>query len=420
MLGSEDLEQTLADQRDSFLRKDAGIIRNIDFSRYTSHPGIVIISGVRRCGKSTLLSQFKSYYPHFGYVNFDDDRFIRFSHDNFQLLLTTLLKQDPDTNVFFFDEIQNISGWERFVRRLHDEGYKIFITGSNATLLSSELGTHLTGRYVKIELWPFSFSELLMARKISLETRTTHTHAKILRELDSFLNNGGFPEYIITNEPEFVKRTYDDILYRDIVARFGIRDVSAIRILGHYLFTNYTGEFSYNSLCQVTGLKSDTSVKNFIHNLSDAYLLFECLSYAYSLKRQYRGSKKVYVIDSGMRNLISLKFSDDWGRSLENQVYIELRRRGSEIWFFKGKGECDFIVKDESRLFCIQVCSELTEENTDREVSGLREAMAALQIPDGIILTLDQRIMIEGDETGMVPLKVIPVWEWFINTEKYL
>ncbi len=328
MLEYSDLEQTLSDQRDIFIRKKPGIIRNIDFARYISHNGIVVISGIRRCGKSTLLYQFKEHYSHFGYVNFDDERFIRFTHKDFHSLLTLLLKQDPDTHIFFFDEIQNISGWERFVRRLHDEGYKVYVTGSNTTLLSSELGTHLTGRYVKIELWPFSFSELLKVRQIPLDTITTHIRARILGELGHFLKGGGFPEYIITHEPEFVKRTYDDILYRDIVARYGIRDISALRILGHYLMSNYTSEFTYNSLCQVTGLRSDTTVRNYIRNFSDADLIFECFSYNFSLKRQYHGPKKAYVIDSGMRNLLSLKFSEDRGRSLENQVYIELLRRG--------------------------------------------------------------------------------------------
>jgi uncharacterized protein len=410
-----DLEQTISDQRKNFIRKDPGTIRNIDFTRYISHKGIVVISGIRRSGKSTLLSQFKDYYHHFGYVNFDDERFIRFTHEHFQSLLTLLLKQDPDTQAFFFDEVQNISGWERFVRRLHDEEYKVYVTGSNATLLSSELGTHLTGRYVKIELWSFSFLELLKLRQIPLETITTHIRAKILGELDQFLKGGGFPEYITTHEPEFVKRTYDDILYRDIVARYGIRDISALRILGHYLMTNYTNEFTYNSLCQVTGLKSDSSIRNFIRNFSDAYLIFECFSYNFSLKRQYHGPKKVYVIDSGMRNLLSLKFSEDRGRSLENQVYIELLRRGYEVWFYKGKGECDFIVNDGSRLICIQVCSEMTAENTGREVSGLKEAMTELHAQEGFILTLDQREHAFGMEKRDSRILVVPVWEWFIK-----
>ncbi len=160
------LDQAIQDQQYRFFNKDPGIQRDIDFQKYSAHQGIVIITGIRRCGKSTLLLQFKDFYNHVSYVNFDDDRFIRFTHDDFQTLLTLLLKLNPNVDVFFFDEIQNIAGWERFVRRLHDEGYKIFITGSNAHLLSSELGTHLTGRYVKIELFPFSFREILQGKKI--------------------------------------------------------------------------------------------------------------------------------------------------------------------------------------------------------------------------------------------------------------
>jgi predicted AAA+ superfamily ATPase len=415
MFGNNDLEQILTDQKELFLKKDCGIIRNIDFKKYISHKGIVVISGIRRCGKSTLLSQFKSHYSHFTYVNFDDDRFIGFSHDNFQTLLTLLLKQEPLNQVFFFDEIQNINGWERFVRRLHDQEYKVYVTGSNATLLSSELGTHLTGRYVKIELWPFSFSEQLRIRQIPTDRITTHVRAQILAELDKFLKGGGFPEYVITHESEFVKRTYADILYRDIVARYGIRNISGLRILGHYLMTHYTGEITYHSLCQVTGLKSDTSVRNFIRYFTDAYLVFECFSYDFSLKRLYQGPKKAYVIDSGMRNLLSLKFSDDRVRALENQVYIELMRRGLEIWFFKGDGECDFVVSDGSRFFCIQVCSEMNIQNTEREISGLKEAMDRLHVSEGIILTIDQNELpgrIKNDDTRIT---IMPVWEWFLK-----
>ena len=408
-----DLEQTITDQKRRFIRQDTGIERKVDFERYNAHNGIVILSGIRRSGKSTLLGQFKRYYDHFGYINFDDDRLIDITPADLQTLLTLILKDDPDTTCFFFDEIQNVRGWERFIRRLHDEGYKIFVTGSNANLLSSELGTHLTGRYVKIEVWPFSFLEILDYKNISARDHSTHNHALMLRELDCYLEKGGFPEFISYNEPEFVKRTYEDILYRDIVARYSIREVNALKNLGLYLMTNYTNEFSYNSLKQVTGLKSDTSVRNFIKYFCDAYLFFECYRYEYSLKRQIQQAKKAYTIDSGMRNLLSLRFSKDLGRSLENQVFIELMRRGYDAWFFKGDGECDFLVKDETGLLAIQVCSEVTRENHLREVSGLLEAAEKAGAYRGLIITLNQRSIPDEWKQGAETFQVIPVWEWF-------
>ena len=412
------LDQAIQDQQYRFFNKDPGIQRDIDFQNILP-TRIVIITGIRRCGKSTLLLQFKDFYNHVSYVNFDDDRFIRFTHDDFQTLLTLLLKLNPNVDVFFFDEIQNIAGWERFVRRLHDEGYKIFITGSNAHLLSSELGTHLTGRYVKIELFPFSFREILQGKKIDPSDKTTQNLALVLKEFETFLSDGGFPEFIHYQEPEFVIRTYEDILYRDIVARYGIRDVSAVKLLAHYLMTNFTREYAYTSLVQVSGLKSDTSVRNYIRFFEDAYLLFECVKYDYSLKRQFTQGKKIYAIDSGMRNAISLKFSQDIGKSFENQVYIELIRRGYEVWYFRDKGECDFIARRPGSMLAIQVCYEVTPDNFSREINGLTEALEKTGAEAGILLTMNQRTIPDYGGNMEKEIQVIPAWEWFTYLSDY-
>lgn len=413
------LDQAIQDQQFRFFNKDPGIQRDIDFQKYSAHQRIVIISGIRRCGKSTLLLQFKDFYKNVSYVNFDDDRFIRFTHDDFQTLLTLLLKLNPNTDVFFFDEIQNIAGWERFVRRLHDDGYKIFITGSNAHLLSSELGTHLTGRYVKIELFPFSFREILHGKNIDPNNKTTQNLALVLKEFETFLSDGGFPEFIHYQEPEFVVRTYEDIIYRDIVARYGIRDVSAVKIIAHYLMTNFTREYTYNSLVQLSGLKSDTSVRNYIRNFEDAYLLFECVKYDYSLKRQFTQAKKIYAIDSGMRNAISLKFSQDIGKSFENQVYIELIRRGYEVWYFRDKVECDFIARKPDSMVALQVCYEVTPDNFSREINGLTEALEKTGAETGLLLTMNQRTIPGYGENTEKEIQVIPAWEWFYSPPGY-
>lgn len=291
-----------------------------------------------------------------------------------------------------------MNGWERFVRRLYDEGYKIFITGSNAHLFSAELGTHLTGRYVKIELFPFSFRKILKGKHIDPTDKTTKILALVLKEFETFLYDGGFPEYITYEEQEFVIRTYEDILYRDIVARYKIRDVSAVKILAQYLMTNFTREYSYNSLVHVSGLKSDTSVRNYIRFFQDAYLLFECGKFDYSLKRQSTHAKKIYAIDSGMRNTVSLKFSHDIGRSFENQVYIELIWKGYEVWYFRDKGECDFIARKHDAMLAIQVCYETTPENFSREINGLIEALEKTGADLGILLTMNQRTIPDSGE----------------------
>ena len=237
------IEEILNDQRSFFLSRPAGLTREINFDRYLHHPGIVVISGVRRSGKSTLLKQFSKRMENFHFANFDDERLIDFGIDDFQTMMLAFHKRFSSKNIIL-DEIQNIDGWERFVSRIHDEGYKVFLTGSNAKLLSSEPGTHLTGRYVKIELFPFSFKEFLEFRGIAVSEITTRTKAQILSYFDDYLVNGGFPEYLLYDDHEFLKRTYDDILYRDIITRHGIRNVKQFKQLAHYLFSNFTKDLS--------------------------------------------------------------------------------------------------------------------------------------------------------------------------------
>jgi len=194
MITVTQLEQLVLDQKESFLAKDTGVPRETDTGRFIKSGQIVVISGIRRSGKSTLLRQFAARYKDFLYVNFDDDRLMEFTLADFSTLMLVFEKTAPGTKVVFIDEIQNVYGWERFIRRIHDEGYKVFLTGSNAKLLSRELGTHLTGRYVKITLFPFSFREFLRFYAVGTEKISTRKKAEIIREFDRYLTGGGFPE----------------------------------------------------------------------------------------------------------------------------------------------------------------------------------------------------------------------------------
>jgi predicted AAA+ superfamily ATPase len=406
------LEELLLDQKDSFISRAPGVSREINLERYRVTGQIVVISGVRRSGKSTLMRQFAALYPDFLYINFDDDRLMDFSVADFSTLMLVYGKISPDIKVIFIDEIQNVTGWERFVRRIHDDGYKIFLTGSNAKLLSAELGTHLTGRYAKVELFPFSFREMLRFKGISASVLTQKKKAEILREFDLYLNGGGFPEYLKYGDEEFLKRTYDDILFRDIIVRFGIREVKAFRQLASFLFTNTSNMASYNAIKKALGFKSVMSVRDYVGFLQEAYLVFELFKYDYSLKKQYVNDKKIYVIDTGMRNVVAFRFSDDRGRLLENLVFIELRRRGTPVYFCKDEGECDFVTDDRGTLMtAIQVCYDLTQENREREILGLANAMRTFSIPDGSLLTYNQEETIVHD--GLT-IKVLPVWKWLL------
>jgi predicted AAA+ superfamily ATPase len=324
------------------------------------------------------------------------------------------MKKRISSNVIVLDEIQNIEQWERFVRRLHDEEYKVFLSGSNAKLLGSELATHLTGRYIKKELYPFSFKELLAFRGISSTDRSTDALSKVLSTFDYFLENGGFPEYIKTNDIEYLKRIYEDILYKDIIVRFGIRNINNFKNLVNYLFTNFTKEVSYHSLASILGIQSTTSIKEYVSFLLESYLMFEIHKFDFSLKRQYISNKKIYVIDNGLRNNIAFRQSPDNGQLLENLVFIELKRRNKEIYFYKTKSnfEIDFLVK-ENGFSIIQVCYNVSEKQTlQREIRALEESMEELKINYSILITYNTREIIK---TGKNTIQITPAWEWLIN-----
>ncbi|MDD1690497.1 MAG: ATP-binding protein [Methanoregula sp.] len=415
MIPASQLEELVLSQKESFLSRNPGTPREIAAERFLKTGQIVVITGIRRCGKSTLMRQLSEQYSDFLYINFDDDRLMDFTVKDFPDLMLVFEKTTPGTKVLFIDEIQNVAGWERFIRRIHDEGYKVFLTGSNANLLSAELGTHLTGRYTKITLYPFSFREVLRLRSIGTDRITGKKKAAIFAEFDRYLTGGGFPEYLKYGDFEYLTRIYDDILFRDIISRFGIREVKGFRQLAHYLFTNIANAATYNALRNTLGFKSVVSVRDYVGFLEAAYLIFEIFRYDFSLKKQYVHEKKLYCIDTGMRNAVAFRFSDDKGRMLENLVLIELLRRGKSVYFFKTRKECDFITEDRGTVTgAIQVCYELSRENRERELDGLAGAMAMYNLAGGIILTYHQEETIIHGNTS---IRVLPVWKWLIEYE---
>lgn len=406
------IEEIILDQSSVFKAKESGMERELDFEKFLKTKQITVISGVRRSGKSTLLRQISKKLDDFYYINFDDERFINFKVEDFNNLLIVWQKQFSSKNILM-DEIQNVPFWERFARRIHDEGYKIFLTGSNAKLLSSELATHLTGRYFKIELYPFSFRESLLFHNVKFIKPTSEIKAGILNFFDSYLKNGGFPEYLTHKDAEFIKRTYEDIVYKDIITRFGIRETKPFRQLASFLFTNFTKEISYNSLGNILKIKSAVSVKNYIGFLEESYLVFELYKYDCSLKKQFVSSKKIYVIDNGMRNNVAFYFSEDRGRMLENAVFLELKRKGREIYYYKEKNECDFIIKQKDKIVeAIQVAQKVNNGNEKREIDGLLGAMEQFNLKEGLLLTESG-----GGERkiGKRKIKILPVWEWLLK-----
>ena len=379
---------------------------------------ILIISGIRRSGKSTLLHQIRKYLEDSYYVNFDDDRFIRFIIDDFQTLYEILVELFGTKKIFIFDEIQNIKGWERFVRRLHDTGKKIYVTGSNASMLSRELGTHLTGRHITFSLYPFSFKEFLDFKNYSIKSldRLTTEQKGILKKFfNEYLEKGGFPEYLQTEKEEYLKVVYENILYRDIITRYNLPNEKIIKEVVYFAVSNIGKEISFNQIKKLTQLTSATTIREYFEYFENSYLAFLIQRYNRSLKKQIYYNKKVFFIDTGMANILGFRTSNDLGRMLENIVFIQLKRQDKEIYFHKEKHECDFLIKKGIKIIqAIQVTYNL-KENKKREIEGLIEALAKYKLKEGLILTSDQEEEIFANNKKIV---IKPIWKWLLESNQ--
>ena len=260
------LLQIIQDQK-QLVWKDEYIAREriADIQPGRQNRQIIIITGIRRCGKSILLQQIrkKEKYADY-YMNFDDERLLNFRVDDFQTLYELFIELYGEQNIFYFDEIQNIAGWERFIRRLHDYGKKIYLTGSNATMLSRELGTRLTGRYSHVELFPFSFKEYLKWGKVKYDTgyiSSTAGRSNLRKHFHAYLVNGGIPDFVKTRNPEYLKWLYEGVLYRDILARHNLSHEKPLRELVFFIASNIGKEMSFNSVRKMLGLGSATTIK---------------------------------------------------------------------------------------------------------------------------------------------------------------
>ncbi|WP_100628270.1 ATP-binding protein [Algoriphagus formosus] len=357
---------------------------------------IEVITGIRRSGKSSLMRQLiDEFAPNFSYLNFEDPRIFDFTVDDFSKLDEIL---ESSGAPYFFDEIQNVKGWEVYVRQLHDRGQKVFITGSNASLLSRELGTRLTGRYLAYEIFPFSYSEFL----------EYNAWEDSVENFQNYLDLGGFPEYLRDRNPEILQNLLKDIVFRDIAIRYGIKNTKTLLDVTLYLISNVGKEISYNGIKKTFEIGSANTVSDYLNWLGDAYLLFFLPRFSWSAKSISKNPKKVYCIDTGFARANSLSFSKDQGRLLENLVYLMLRKTSYQLFYFREKKECDFVVfEDKTCKWAIQVSEKIHSENKNREIEGLFEAMNFFDLKEGFILTLDQEdsLSMEGKVIRILPVK---------------
>ena len=377
---------------------------------------IQVLQGIRRSGKSTL---FKLLINHLSldidpqeilYVNLDDPFFIPYGDDTTKLhdIIQTAQKlTQKKITYLFLDEVQAINGWERYVKSVYDnEAFKkIFITGSNSSLLNGDLATLLTGRYLSTKVYPLSLKEILNINDITTYIQLVGQSPKVLNIVDNMIKYGSFVE-IYDNKEEFKREIlssyYDTILLKDCVANNAIRDVKSFKELSYYLLSNVTSLYSYNSLAKAIDI-NDKSAKEYVSYLEDSYLIDELKHYSYSLKEQNNSKKKIYSNDNGFLSL-SYSFSENSGKMLENLVYTELIKAEYEVYFYNKNFECDFIALKEGKSIAIQVCYELHDKNRKREVGGLTKL--PFEVDSKYIITYNQSDTLEN-------IKVVKFWEYF-------
>ncbi|GAA0877911.1 ATP-binding protein [Algoriphagus jejuensis] len=396
MILREEIAAAVTGQRKSVTKPLSLTRREASVRFRLSSTHIEVITGIRRCGKSTLMRQLiADAGADFGYLNFEDPRIFGFEISDFPKLDEVFGEETPS---YFFDEIQNVPGWEVYVRQLHDRGQKVYVTGSNASLLSSELGTRLTGRHLAHEIFPFSYAEFLDYCQLEESSES----------FADYLQSGGFPEYLRDRNPEVLQNLLKDIVFRDIAIRYGIKNTKTLMDITLFLISNVGKTTSFNSLRKTFEVGSPTTVSDYLSWLEDSYLLFFLPRFSWSAKSISKNPKKVYCIDTGFARANSLSFNEDRGRLLENLVYILLRKTRLDLYYFKEGKECDFVVFENKQCkWLLQVTEKVHTDNQHREVAGLLEAMDFFGKEEGFILTLDQRdsLVSEGKTIHIVPVK---------------
>lgn len=399
MLRQDEIAVVIAAQKETLLRQEPGLRRDALTGIPVAESFATIITGMRRCGKSTIIMQLlhKNHQDTI-YLNFDDIRLSGFEASDFSRLHREIETRTIKT--LFFDEIQIVDGWEKYINQLLREGYKVFITGSNASMLSVELGTYLTGRHLSMELFPFSYNEFLRFKGLDSGESTVL----------AYLKTGGIPEYVKSEIPMILNNLVDDILMRDIAVRHSVRDVASLRQLTAFLINNIGNLISANKLAGLFNIKSPATLLEYFSYLKDAYLVDFIPVFSHSLKVQARNPRKVYVMDTGIYTENSLSTSENLGRRLENLVFLHLRRRYKHVFYYRNNGECDFITLEKNVVKeAVQVCLVVNEDNFKREYNGLTEAMHNLGINYGCMVTLNQNEILE--ENGM-KIRMIPADEF--------
>ncbi len=383
---------------------------------------IITISGVRRCGKSYLILSILNDLPDALYVNFEDERLAGFKVDNLKEIYKSFIEiKNPGQKPYFLlDEIQEVFGWEKWVRRMHDSKKLNFIlTGSNASLLAPEIATTIGGRNIEINLFPLSFKEFIEIKKFKINYLTENKTAKIKYYLNEYMEFGGFPNVSLVSgafeKKKILSGYFNTIVYKDIIKRFEIRDVEQFREFAVYLITNSSALTSYYKLKNIFKIGVET-VKNYLNYMETAFLTFNVPIFSYKLKDQMKYPRKIYCIDTGLRNAVSFRFMEDKGKQYENIVAVELKRQGKEIYYWKSEKhlEVDFVIKENLEpKQLIQVSWNIENSKTkNRETKALAAAMDEFNLNYGVIITEDYE---NEEHIGEKQIIYKPLWKWLLE-----
>ena len=423
------LAKVIIDQKEEIasLPSRIRIIERGCFEKYKSYLAssqIKVIIGVRRCGKSILSYQLLKGKP-FSYVNFDDEKLANLTADDLNDVLEVLYEVYGNFKHILLDEVQNIAGWELFVNRLQRQGFNIIVTGSNARLLSKELSTHLTGRHITLELFPFSFKEFLKYHNVNIKNTdliSTKERGLLKKKMEEYISIGGFPEVVKDpiNKNLYLQSLYSDILNKDIIIRHKIKFSKTLKDIATTLMSNTTSHVSFNKIKNIFKLKSVHTALDYLSFLEESFLFFLVPRFSYKAKERIIANRKIYAADTGMIDALSVNFSRDIGKIYENMVFLELIRRRlsmkSEIYYWQDiyKKEVDFVVKEGKDVKeLIQVCYDIGNYDTKkRETSALVKSSKELKCKKLLIITDDYEAeeVIDGGR-----IKFIPLWKWLLG-----
>lgn len=422
------LKATVSKQKDDkkrlLLRSYIQRTKEKDAKKWISSDLIKVILGPRRAGKSVFALMLLKGHD-FAYFNFDDESLPGEEKIDLDELLSELKQAYGDTKYILFDEIQNLPNWELFVNRLHRAGYNLVLTGSNASLLSRELSTHLTGRHIPIEILPFDFKEILKAKQYEYSADKMllpEEKAKLQGYITQYMTSGGFPE-VVTKDVEprgYLDVLFDAVLFKDVIKRHKVRFSKQIDNLGSYLINNVSSQYTARKLASILAFKSDVTVAKYLDYLIEAYLVFSLDRHSTKATMRLRSPKKTYVVDNGLVTAKAVQHSPNNGKLMENLVFTELVKRGNqtnrELFYYKTRNdrEIDFVLKNGYKVVeLMQVSYDSTGLDVEeREVKALVEAGEELNVNNLTVLTWNEKREIKKDGKT---IQFIPLWEWLTN-----